>query len=421
MATKFVDLEAAAEELGISVEKLTEMREKNEIRGFRDGATWKFKAEDLAQVKASLDAGGSELDLDEADGDKAELQIADSILLSEVELGGAESVGSSTVIGQTAGEEQFGDDVRATVDASDVQPVSDSLILDGGKAEPPSSDVLGSDSVDTPEDAGSEIQLAGGDEPDLEFDLSDSTAGSGNESNLALGDSNLSLEDDSKEDDHTPSSGDSEIDMTDEEEGVLVLGGTGSDVVGASDSGISLGDPADSGISLEGNDPDLGSSAIGDDSLLLGEENSLSAEGSSPSQLQQDDDFLLTPLEDAMSEDSESSSQVIALDEADAGFNASSDTLMESGDADLAMLDPEAGTEGGAAALIQPAPQIVQQAIIPEMPYSVWNVLSLFLCIALLALSGMLVYDLVRQIWSWEGVHPVNSGLMDAIIGMFRN
>lgn len=415
MATKFIDLEAAAEELGISVEKLTEMREKNEIRGFRDGATWKFKSEDLAQVKASLDAGGSELDLDEADGDKAEPQIADSILLSEVELGGTEPVGSSTVIGQTAGEEQFGDDVRATVDASD------SLILGGGKAESPSSDVLGSDSVDTPEDAGSEIQLAGGDEPDLEFDLSDSATGSGNESNLALGDSNLTLEDSSEEADRSPSSGDSEIDMTDEEEGVLVLGGTGSDVVGASDSGISLGDPADSGISLEGNDPDLGSSAIGDDSLLLGEESSLSAEGSSPSQLQQDDDFLLTPLEDAMSEDSESSSQVIALDEPDAGFNVSSDTLMESGDADLAILDPETGTEGGAAALIQPEPQIVQQAIIPEMPYSAWNVLSLFFCIVLLALSGMLVYDLVRQIWSWEGVHPVNSGLMDAIIGMFRN
>jgi len=46
--------------------------------------------------------------------------------------------------------------------------------------------------------------------------------------------------------------------------------------------------------------------------------------------------------------------------------------------------------------------------------------LSLFLCIVLLALSGMLIYDLVRQVWSWEGVHPVNSGLMDAIIGMFR-
>ena len=71
--------------------------------------------------------------------------------------------------------------------------------------------------------------------------------------------------------------------------------------------------------------------------------------------------------------------------------------------------------------MIQPEMQqvLVQQRTIPEAPYSPWNVLSLFLCIVLLAVSGMLVYDLVRQIWSWEGVHPVNSGLMDAILKMF--
>ncbi|MEC8336597.1 MAG: hypothetical protein VXZ84_00475, partial [Planctomycetota bacterium] len=90
-------------------------------------------------------------------------------------------------------------------------------------------------------------------------------------------------------------------------------------------------------------------------------------------------------------------------------------------DVDLAMLEgDEEG--GGAATLIQaPTEQIViQQPVVRELPYSVWNLLSLFVCIVLLAVSGMLMYDLVRQVWSWEGVHPVNSGLMDAIIGMFR-
>ena len=53
MATKFVDLETAAKELGISVDKLSEMRERNEIRGFRDGATWKFKPEDVERLKES--------------------------------------------------------------------------------------------------------------------------------------------------------------------------------------------------------------------------------------------------------------------------------------------------------------------------------------------------------------------------------
>ena len=428
MATKFVDLETASKELGIPVEKLTEMRERNEIRGFRDGATWKFKPEDVERLKASMDAGGSELDLDDLDAPLASPDIPDSILLSEVELGGMGPVGSSTIIGQSASNDLSDEEFRATVeslDSSDIQLASDSLSLGGSDAEP-SSDVLGGETGGSVADAGSEIQLTGSDAPNLELDLSGSGTASEQDSNIALGESDIALGD---SDPASPSSGsdDSEINITDEDDAVLVLGGTGSDVVGASDSGISLNDPADSGISLEASDVGLGGSVISsDDSLLLGEEDLLSAhdagaEGSSPSQLQQDDDFLLTPLEDALTDDSESSSQVIALDDPDSGFDASSATVMEpGGDVDLAMLGAD---EGDAATLIQPDPEPIiaqQQPALPELPYSGWNLLSLFLCITLLALSGMLIYDLVRQVWSWEGVHPVNSGLMDAIIGMFR-
>ena len=428
MATKFVDLETASKELGISVEKLTEIREKNEIRGFRDGVTWKFKLEDVERLKTSMDAGGSELDLDDPDDPLANPDIPDSILLSEVELGGMGPVGSSTVIGQSASNDLSDEDFRVTVealDSSDIQLASDSLILGDSDAEP-SSDVLGGETGGSVADAGSEIQLTGSDSPNLELDLSDSGTTPKQDSNIALGESDIALRD---SDTASPSSSsdDSEINITDEEDGVLVLGGTGSDVVGASDSGISLNDPADSGISLEASDVGLGGSVIGsDDSLLLGEEDFLSAndagaEGNSPSQLQQDDDFLLTPLEDALTDDSESSSQVIALDDPDSGFDPSSATVMEpGGDVDLAMLGAD---EGDAATLIQPGPESIigqQQPALPELPYSGWNLLSLFLCITLLALSGMLIYDLVRQVWSWEGVHPVNSGLMDAIIGMFR-
>jgi hypothetical protein len=425
MATKFVDLETASKELGIPVEKLTEMREKNELRGFRDGATWKFKLEDVERLKTSMDAGGSELDLDDP---LAKPDIPDSILLSEVELGGMGPVGSSTVIGQSASNDLSDEEFRVTVealDSSDIQLASDSLILGDSDAEP-SSDVLGSETAGSVADAGSEIQLTGSDSPNLELDLSDSGTTSKQDSNIALGESEVALRD-SDTASSSSSSDDSEINITDEEDGVLVLGGAGSDVIGASDSGISLNDPSDSGISLEASDVGLGGSVISsDDSLLLGEEDFLSAndagaEGNSPSQLQQDDDFLLTPLEDALTDDSESSSQVIALDDPDSGFDPSSATVMEpGGDVDLAMLGAD---EGDAATLIQSDPESIivqQQPALPELPYSGWNLLSLFLCITLLALSGMLIYDLVRQVWSWEGIHPVNSGLMDAIIGMFR-
>ena len=40
---KLIKLEEAAELLGISAEQLTEMRSRNEVFGYRDGATWKFK------------------------------------------------------------------------------------------------------------------------------------------------------------------------------------------------------------------------------------------------------------------------------------------------------------------------------------------------------------------------------------------
>lgn len=439
MATKFIDLEAAARELGISADKLTEMRENNEIRGFRDGATWKFKPEDVEQLKGTIAAGGSDLNLDDRDDSTTLPDAPDSILLSEVELGASGPVGSSTVIGQSATRDASEEEFKATVEDLESSSLSlsvnagDSLILsddDGSSESKPenitdaASDVLGGESSKSMADAGSEIQLSGSDSLSLDLDLSGSDVASSPTTAAAEAAGDIQAEGDTAS---NTESEDSAISVTDDED-VLVLGGTGSDVVGASDSGISLSDPADSGISLEASDVGLGGSALGsDDSLLLGEEDlvsvgSESGVGSSPSQLQQDDDFLLTPLEDAMGDDSESSSQVIALDDPDSGFDPASATVMEGGgDVDLAMLEgDEEG--GGAATLIQaPTEQIViQQPIVRELPYSVWNLLSLFVCIVLLAVSGMLMYDLVRQVWSWEGVHPVNSGLMDAIIGMFR-
>ncbi len=156
MATKFVDLETASKELGISVEKLAEMRERNEIRGFRDGPTWKFKPEDVELLKASMDAGGSELDLDDPDDPLAKPDIPDSILLSEVELGGIGPIGSSTVIGQSASNDPSDEEFRATVeslDSSDIQLASESLILGDSDVEP-SSDVLGGEKGGPVADAG---------------------------------------------------------------------------------------------------------------------------------------------------------------------------------------------------------------------------------------------------------------------------
>ncbi len=51
---KLIPLEEAAEMLGVTPEKLTEMRSNNEVFGYRDGATWKFKQTEIDRVASQL-------------------------------------------------------------------------------------------------------------------------------------------------------------------------------------------------------------------------------------------------------------------------------------------------------------------------------------------------------------------------------
>ena len=83
MARKFVDQEEAAKMLGVSPETLNEMRERQKIYGYRDGGNWKFKPEDVERLIAEREAVEEEGEFAEIDEDP------DSILLSEVELGGS--------------------------------------------------------------------------------------------------------------------------------------------------------------------------------------------------------------------------------------------------------------------------------------------------------------------------------------------
>ena len=122
----------------------------------------------------------------------------------------------------------------------------------------------------------------------------------------------------------------------------LVLGGsgTGSDISIGGDSGISLVDPSDSGLSLEA-PLNLGS---GEESLELGEDDLLGmASGVGGSGLKGEDDFQLTPMDDLSDgEDSESGSQVIALDTEGEGDEAAT-MVASSGTPVAAMLDEDLG------------------------------------------------------------------------------
>jgi excisionase family DNA binding protein len=395
MAQKYYNTDETAKALGISEDEVKQMAQRQELHGYRDGAQWKFRAEEVERLVQQR-AAQAPVAPDEGDSD---------VLLSELELGPSASGTSGTVIG---GVEDGG------------KPSADS---DLNLAEQPKPPQTAADQLDSKVLQFEELDLA------LEEDLTleDSKVTSGEEA----------------------ASGGSSVDVAgkDLEDDDLVLGGSGagSDITIGGDSGISLVDPADSGLSLE--EP-LGSAvaAGGEESLELGEDDMLAVaeppEAEAPTELKTDDDFLLTPLEEVSEEeDSESGSQVIALDlEGDESPTMIAGTPGGSGvaamlDEDLspgAVADMGFGAAVDAAALgtaplavqsgalmMEGAPLGAAAAALPEAPYTAWNIVSLSFCTLFLVLAGMMIYDLMRNMWSWDGAYQVNSSIMDFILSFF--
>lgn len=472
MARKFIDLDEAAKMLGVTPETLAEMRERQKIYGYRDGGSWKFKPEDVERLVADRDA------MDE-EGEYAELdEDPDSILLSEVELGQSDESTSSTIIGGKPTRKDSADadiqiaqpkhesDVNLDSALSIGDPKSGSDVLEGGSGVSPMFDELDTLDLEMPSAAdsgitsgaigdaktGSGLDLGsddgGGSEimmgsDALKLEGSGSGLAFGSEDELALGEASALEIADSK-------AGGSAIDLTGDEDGDLVLGGSShGDLSRAGDSGINLLNPADSGISLESAPLQLGGSAV--ESLELGEDELLSVdEPAAPAAKKKsapaaepdsDDDFLLAPLEEAGVEESDSGSQVIALDsevefdEAGPSVSGITSELQEvqesSGggllDDDLeaglgaalggSALTPAASSPGLAAAAAAAGAPAATAA--PQEVFSGWNVASLVLCALLLMFCGMFTFDLLRNMWSWGGAYSVNSPLMDMVLSMF--
>src|ERR671919_31590 len=116
MATKFRSLEEAAKLIGVTPEELVEMRSRGEIFGYRDGASWKFKHEEIERVigeRGSKVGTGESTILSANDEDFESLisglssqilaekaqEEAESVLVSEEELG-VSATGQSTIIGK---------------------------------------------------------------------------------------------------------------------------------------------------------------------------------------------------------------------------------------------------------------------------------------------------------------------------------
>ena len=232
------------------------------------------------------------------------------------------------------------------------------------------------------------------------------------------------------------SSSGSSIKLGDEElEVVLGSSKSGSDVTQSpTDSGIQLISTSDSGLSLD-QPVALGSSARRLlDMPAEGASEELAVEAA-PEALKPDEDFMLTAMDDTGSEESsDSGSQVIALDTDE---ELSSGMFGGSGGAALLEEEPSAalggapmlvptstfgaapslmgggalgGTALGGAAMGGPAAAAPAQGA-----YSTANIAVLSVCVVLLMLCGMMTFDLMRNMWSWDGPYAVNSSILESI------
>ena len=181
-------------------------------------------------------------------------------------------------------------------------------------------------------------------------------------------------------------------------------------------SGISLESPSDSGISLEQTPPEI---AVGGDSLELGEAEVLDLDDGfgdldAATDLQSDEDFLLTPVEGDLADESDSGSQVIALDSEE--FEGSASTIL--GEEGVTTDGPEFISEEHPedAGILAGAPAM---QMVPESNYTIWNVVGLGLILLPLALSGLMMFDVIRHMWSWDEPYTINSSLIEALTGVF--
>ncbi len=495
MDQKFVKLDDAAEQLGVSTDQLNQLREQGKLRAYRDGSSWKFRTEDIEtmvrdglpdlsadsgiqlgdldmglsmpeddlEAESSLDvvpsptfdeeefelATGSSaelsFDLESSDGSDLSLDLddaesgddPDSILLSEAELGDSPDRPASTIIGKV--DLDLGADLELTDEESnalesDVRLADlDDLGSDAGATgelppmsggptvnfddleeleldlEAESSRILKPEDVAAAQQAAQAQQQAPAESSDLRLEDDFELGGSGAElsglSALGLdsgGGSEIDLASTSSPSGDVPLSGLSALELDDDDADDFVLG-DGSDItLSAADSGINLS-PADSGLSLDDAPLELTGSAIGS-GLDIGEASGISFLGSDIGS----EGFELTPTEEV--EDEDDSSQVIALDEFKDHEEA--DDLLGAGFGTAGMgATGLASTPGFASPVATMQPQ--------ETQFTGWQVVFLSLCIVMLGLCGIMVVDLVRNLWSWDQPFTVNSALIDSLNSLF--
>ena len=243
----------------------------------------------------------------------------------------------------------------------------------------------------------------------------------------AVHDSELSGLDDALADDD-------DLIIADDDDDDLVIGSSasglgaslGSDLSVAGESGINLMSPSDSGLSLESEPSDLLGSNIS--ALDLGAELAdgsgigSGSGGGSGVDFQADEEFQLSPSGIGLEADIESGSQVIEIEDSEAmgeGVEFAEDAFADAqalDDDDVFAAEP-AGDD--AIAIDDPvSPAMAGSASAYEVPFSMFQCVGLMMILLIMSLSGMLMTDLVRNMWAYSEASAPVSSLTDALISL---
>lgn len=355
--SNLIPMDKAAAMLGLSVDRLAEMRSNNEIFGYRDGSSWKFKPQELERVAEVLGISlkktrddSSEFDLSDSSGSQPLLEDSDEsgeLVLDDSSDSGILSLAEGSVIDEDTPDKKKSaadtDKLGAKGPGSSKEMPDDDLML--AEDEDLSSDFEDSDLILEDSDSNPDIQAFGKKKP-------------------------------------KSADKDSEFALSDE---VLQLGGSDIDDLELSE------------------DRDM---------LSLAQAADADADDLAP-----EDDFNLTPLERAESEDS-SGSQVIALSDSDLFAGGSEPTLLkkvQNSDLDEA-LPLDSGLEATLPPTVAPPVVTVPSA---DAPFTLWQVLSLGLLMAILLPGGMIAFDLCRNLWMPEGT-TISTGILPWILEIFQ-
>ena len=437
MASKFVNLEEAADRLGLTKDRLNQLRESGQARAFRDGASWKFKEEEIERLAAE---GVSDEQGEFGAGIIEDLELTPEAAEDDDQGNLADAEEVDLILDD---DDALTLDDNGTLEAhSDLNLETDSdLSLDDEEIH-----IGGESNVLSAASGGSDVLDEGFSEADSRFenleelasdlDLESTEDGSEAEVPEAAGDEDPAERDSEQADPtgHTPT-GDSSIVLADDEDDEMVLGeGSGSDItLTGEQSGISLTDASDTGISLDKAPLELGGSAA--ESLDLDADDTFTLSGlsdlASESGVDVGEDIVISPTEGGSAT---SDSEVIAFDleeEVDensatilgskpalgSGIDVASEevspTMLEEDVGDVYATDMEVIAPPAAARGMSATASTVHEA-----PYSVWNIVFLTLCVMFLFLSGIMMFDLMRNMWSWNEPYDLSSSLMDAILSI---